>query len=64
VIVSLEQGEYGAKQIIILFSAVSVEGKDSIILNFEREVLGEAPAYTGSEVNDAAFFEGVYRSTG
>ena len=64
VIVSLDQGEYGMKQIIVPFSAVSVEDEDTIVLGLEKEVLADAPEYTRPELKDAMFFEGVYRFYG
>ena len=64
VIVSLDQGEYGTKQIIVPFNAVSVEDEDTIVLGLENEFLADAPEYTRPELEDAMFFEGVYRFYG
>ncbi len=64
VIVSLDGAEYGMKQIIVPFSAVSVENDDTIVLKIGNEVLAEAPEYARPELEDAVFFEEVYRFYG
>jgi hypothetical protein len=64
VIVSLDPGEYGTKQIIVPFHAVSVEDEDTIVLGLEKEFLADAPEYTRPDLKDATFFEGVYRFYG
>jgi hypothetical protein len=64
VIVSLEQGEYGTKEIIVPFSAISFADENSIILDLEKEVLAEAPVFSRPGLTDPDFFEGVYRFYG